>query len=207
MDKLTLLLCWFMIQTVFANLCQKPCSCVDKTADCSNLGLKIQFNDTLWNNTDEISLVKLGGNEFKHIRAFPKLPIEYLSLYNNSIATIDDGAFKFLANLTTLDLSMNLLHSDELRPDIFKVGFVLLKVPILYIMLLLSLRPTHFIDFLLEQIFFHIIGQYSIHILLYIILLILMSDFGIVDILILLQLFNSVTYFPIEKLGKVMKGK
>lgn len=111
----------FYMKTTFASVCQDVCSCVDITANCTNRKIKTQFDDEVWNNT-KIKILELDGNELSHIRPFPEMPIEYLSLKNNSITTIEDGSFKNLANLTLLDLSMNLIHSEELRPNIFSVS-------------------------------------------------------------------------------------
>ncbi|XP_075215736.1 CD180 antigen-like isoform X2 [Lycorma delicatula] len=120
MSKLIWIVSWLFIKTAFANLCQDLCSCVDVTAYCKNLKLKIQFDDEFWNNTEKLKMVELDGNEFSHIRPFPRLSVEYLSLKNNSITDIEDGSFKLLSNLTVLDLSENFIHSEELRPSIFR---------------------------------------------------------------------------------------
>lgn len=116
-----LILSCLLLKITSANICDKKCSCVDKTADCSNRGFKEQFDDATWNSTTSITKVNLSGNELNQIHPFPELPIEYLSLKNNSISSIEEGAFKLLLNLTVLDLSLNLLHSNELTPDAFKV--------------------------------------------------------------------------------------
>ncbi|XP_039276507.1 leucine-rich repeat-containing protein 4B isoform X2 [Nilaparvata lugens] len=109
-----------LISGVFSNLCSAPCSCIDRTVDCSNLKLKTQFNKTEWDGMQLITEAKFDVNQIRHLTQYPKLPLVYLSLTHNMISTIDDGAFSNLESLTILDLSHNYLDSGHLNPNIFK---------------------------------------------------------------------------------------
>ena len=68
------------------------------------------------------SLLFFHNNSIKFVRQFPKLrDVRELVLSNNAIADIEDSAFKNLINLVVLDLSHNLLNSEKLQPQVFRV--------------------------------------------------------------------------------------
>jgi len=104
--------------TVRADLCQK-CICNGDVMNCNYLSLENHFDNSEWNETSQ-KVVLLDHNNIIHLKPFPSLPLTKLSLSHNQIVRIDPACFKELENLTELDLSHNLLTSEQLTPDIFQ---------------------------------------------------------------------------------------
>lgn len=71
----------------------------------------------------EISFKK---NKFVRIKPFPSVVIEKLILRQNHITTIDNCAFKKIINLTELDLSDNMLTTENLKPQVFEVIYLVI---------------------------------------------------------------------------------
>lgn len=65
------------------------------------------------------SILLFDYNAILHLYKFSKLKVSHLSNY---ITTIDDSAFINLYDLSSLDLSNNLLTSNSLTPNVFKVN-------------------------------------------------------------------------------------
>lgn len=116
-----LLLSTSKIQFSFGDDLCVQCDCKANAVDCS--GKEIANVPDLRNGNK--SIILFNNNKILHLYRFPKLKVHYLSFAHNYITTIDDSAFKNLYNLTTLDLSYNLLSSVSLLPNIFKVSFFL----------------------------------------------------------------------------------
>lgn len=103
------------------NMCD-VCSCQDGIVNCTRRGLEDHFSDENWPNRSIVE-VSFAKNSFVHVRAFPNIVINRLILRENSITTIDEGAFLEIRNLTELDLSHNQLTTPLLSPHIFRGRF------------------------------------------------------------------------------------
>ncbi|XP_046617558.1 leucine-rich repeat neuronal protein 1-like [Neodiprion virginianus] len=103
------------------NMCQ-VCTCTDGIVNCSSRNLEDHFEDDNW-PTEPLLEVSFAKNSFVHVRAFPKVSVNRLILRENSINTIDEGAFLELRNLTELDLSHNQLTTPLLGPHVFRGRF------------------------------------------------------------------------------------
>ncbi|KAF7987842.1 hypothetical protein HCN44_003705 [Aphidius gifuensis] len=103
------------------NICD-ICACNDSTIDCSSHQLDNNLSDTPWNNKTN-KLVTFDSNSIVYLKKFPNVTIEKLIISRNRITKIDDQAFKWIKNLTELDLSYNHLTSKILRPEIFQGKF------------------------------------------------------------------------------------
>lgn len=93
---------------------------VDSTIDCSSRQLDNNLSDTPWNNKS-YKLVTFDSNSIVYLKKFPNVTIEKLIISRNRITKIDNQAFKWIKNLTEIDLSYNHLTSKILRPEIFEV--------------------------------------------------------------------------------------
>lgn len=115
---LVLLLC---IAVTKAELVCKVCTCLETTVNCVARNLQHHFNDSDWPSDMVITDVKIDNNQLVHVMQYPPLAVLRLSLSHNNIVRIDSEAFMHLQNLTELDLSHNLITSENLASDVFKV--------------------------------------------------------------------------------------
>ncbi|KAL0858731.1 hypothetical protein ABMA27_011208 [Loxostege sticticalis] len=86
------------------------CECTDKVVDCSSRGLKGSFSQEEWAGlkSTKFTEINLSGNFIEFLPQIqPELPIEVFNISNSRLERVDDRCFKFLPNLTTLDLSKN----------------------------------------------------------------------------------------------------
>ncbi|CAH1392795.1 unnamed protein product [Nezara viridula] len=99
------------------------CNCKGGIVDCSKQGLENHFNDSSWSGIIQVDSIVLDFNKIIHLKAFPLLGTTKLSIRHNYITKIDDAAFRFVTNLTELDLSYNHLTSAAFSPHIFKGNY------------------------------------------------------------------------------------
>lgn len=64
------------------------------------------------------------NNSIVYLKQFPNVTIEKLILSKNRITKIDDKVFKWIKNLTELDMSQNHFTSKILRPEVFEVTII-----------------------------------------------------------------------------------
>ncbi|XP_043665773.1 platelet glycoprotein V-like [Vespula pensylvanica] len=109
-----------ILPTTLQNLCT-ICSCGLNFVNCTQRNLNT-FENMQWPEKPivEISFKK---NKFVRIKPFPSVVIEKLILRQNHITTIDNCAFKKIINLTELDLSDNMLTTENLKPQVFEGRF------------------------------------------------------------------------------------
>jgi hypothetical protein len=97
------------------------CMCFETTVNCTARNLQRHFNDSDWPSDMVITDVMIDNNQLVHVTQYPPLAVLRLSLSHNNIVRIDNETFVHLQNLTELDLSHNLITSENLDSDVFKV--------------------------------------------------------------------------------------
>jgi hypothetical protein len=95
--------------------------CFETTVNCTARNLQRHFNDSDWPSNMAVTDVMFENNQLVHVTQYPALSVLRLSLSHNKIVRIDKAAFLHLQNLTELDLSHNLITSDNLFADMFQV--------------------------------------------------------------------------------------
>lgn len=98
------------------------CLCKNSIINCTENGL-IDILD-LWDHTEvlkDATLMHFEYNNIVHVKQLPPSNAKYLSFRHNKINKIEDNAFTNLKHLIELDLSYNLLTTDSLNPNTFKV--------------------------------------------------------------------------------------
>lgn len=101
------------------------CKCSNSIINCTENGL-IDILD-LWDHAEVLKdavLAHFDHNNIVHVKQLPPSKVKYLSLQHNKINKIEDNAFKNLLYLVELDLSYNLLTTESLNLNTFKVGTV-----------------------------------------------------------------------------------
>lgn len=99
------------------------CTCSNSIVNCTDNGL-IDILD-LWDHSEvlkDATLMYFDYNNIVHVKQFPLSKVRYLSLRHNKLNKIEDNTFTNLKYLVELDLSHNLLTTESLNPNIFKVG-------------------------------------------------------------------------------------
>jgi hypothetical protein len=99
----------------------KVCTCLETTVNCVARNLHRHFNYSEWPSDRVITDVMIDNNQLVHVTQYPPLAVFRLSLSHNNIVRIDSSAFLHLQNLTELDLSHNLITSENLVSDVFQV--------------------------------------------------------------------------------------
>lgn len=97
------------------------CMCFQTTVNCTARNLQRHFNDSDWPSNMAVTDMMFDNNQVVHVTQYPALSVLRLSLSHNKIVRIDKAAFLNLQNLTELDLSHNLITSDNLFADVFQV--------------------------------------------------------------------------------------
>jgi hypothetical protein len=120
LEVLQLALLLFTALTKADPVCE-VCTCVETTVNCVARNLQRHFKDSEWPSDRVITDVMIDNNQLIHVTQYPPLALLRLSLSHNSIVHIDNAAFLHLQNLTELDLSHNLITSENLVPDVFQV--------------------------------------------------------------------------------------
>ncbi len=108
----------FTLELNTEKLCSM-CECKKDFLDCS--GRNISVLPALEHIPNVINL-SFDHNFLVHVIPFERLSVKTLSFTHNAIQSIDECAFKNLIYLTNLDLSHNLLTTDTLLPNVFKVN-------------------------------------------------------------------------------------
>ncbi|KAL4711275.1 hypothetical protein ACJJTC_019116 [Scirpophaga incertulas] len=95
------------------------CICTDITVDCAQKNFSESLTIDEWNELSMRSFkeIDLSENSIDILTIIPILPIEKLNISNNKLHYIEPWCFKNLENLTSLDLSSNLL--TELKKTVF----------------------------------------------------------------------------------------
>ena len=97
------------------------CTCNETTIDCSSSKLVRHPNASEWPTDKVVTDVTMDNNYLVHVTQYPRMAVLRLSLRHCKIVHIDDEAFKFLQNLTELDLSYNDITSPNLNAAVFQV--------------------------------------------------------------------------------------
>lgn len=98
------------------------CKCGNSVINCTENGI-VDVLD-LWDYEAEIqnaTLMHFAFNDIMQVKVFPPSKIKYLSLRHNNINEIEISAFSNLHSLVELDLSYNLLTTERLNANVFKV--------------------------------------------------------------------------------------
>ncbi|XP_055527838.1 leucine-rich repeat neuronal protein 3-like [Wyeomyia smithii] len=103
------------------------CDAAKKLFDCSSAKLYKLFNMTEWLTLNASGVATdtmlLDRNGIASVPQFPLLDVKILDLSHNNISTIAKKAFIGLSNLEVLDLSYNMLTSNNLIPEIFEGSY------------------------------------------------------------------------------------
>ncbi|XP_028157708.1 slit homolog 3 protein-like [Ostrinia furnacalis] len=92
------------------------CECAGTVIDCSSRGLKETLSQEAWAGMKSLNVteINLSGNYIETLAQVQiELPIEVFNSSNSNIERVDDRCFKYLPNLTTIDLSGNKLTSID----------------------------------------------------------------------------------------------
>lgn len=95
------------------------CDTKSKLIDCAERNLTATFSAAQWNATTVLDTISFEDNAIRNVTAFPALKVRVLCLRENQIDSIEANAFRELELLEELDLSMNRLTYQALRPNVF----------------------------------------------------------------------------------------
>ncbi|XP_016844809.1 leucine-rich repeat-containing protein 4B isoform X2 [Nasonia vitripennis] len=98
------------------------CNCTEEIIDCSNRKLETNLEEHEWPK-GPIKLISFENNAIVRVKPFPNITVAQLTLHNNKIENIERQSFKWLKNLTLLDLSQNKLNYENFMPHALEGRF------------------------------------------------------------------------------------